>query len=68
MSARIAEFMWLEDAQDFHRMKGKDDYSICAGSHLAWAVMPKLVYPASLGNPFEPPEYVTRPYRDPDEE
>ena len=44
MSERIAEFVELEDANSFRRMKGKDYYEVVAGINLPWAVMPKILY------------------------
>jgi hypothetical protein len=62
----IAEFDWLEDAQDFQRLKGRDQFSICAGINMHWAVIPKPVRAIYTGRE-EPPEYVTETYVDPDE-
>jgi hypothetical protein len=38
---RIAEFMDLHDAGQFMRVKGRLDYTICAGINMPYAVRPK---------------------------
>lgn len=56
MSERIAEFESADDAWAFRNMKGKEDYEVCGGLHMMWAVMPKIRYATNLGRPDEPPE------------
>lgn len=63
--SRLAEFVWLEDAQDFQRMKGKDAFEICAGINMNWAVLPKRME-AINHSPFEPADVVPVRERDPD--
>ena len=54
---RIAEFLSLEDCKAFWRLKG-DDYHMCGGISLPWAVRSKLSHEIGLGNPEQPPERV----------
>jgi hypothetical protein len=63
---RIAEFDNMDDAEAFRRLKGKEEYSICAGTTLHWAVIPRPVRAVTYGSE-EPAEYVTTQYADPDE-
>lgn len=54
MSERIAEFLESDDARRFAKMKG-DDYTVCGGIHLPYAVMPKILYAGNFGQD-EPPD------------
>lgn len=68
MSERIAEFMNDDDAMAFRRLKGVDNYSVCGGIHMPWAVIPNIRYPVDAGQ-FEPNDVGSiRSYIDPDED
>ena len=66
MSHRIAEFLELDDAARFRKMKGANDYDVCGGINLPWAVMPKQTYSTNFATD-SPPERSYVNQDDPDD-
>lgn len=67
MSRRIAEFDESDDALRFCKLKG-EDFTVCAGIHLMWAVRPKMRREMGMGHPEQPSDSYVDPDREDDDE